>query len=119
MVLLLDILSSCSELGDKALVFSQSLSTLDLVEFYLSKLQVNGKEGKYWKQGKDWYRCTFTLCILFFIHKNNTTISGGFISDNFLLLCFVIFYAPSPVWTVWSFTGILASDTRNLASPYG
>uniref|UniRef100_A0A0E0M8C6 ATP-dependent helicase ATRX n=1 Tax=Oryza punctata TaxID=4537 RepID=A0A0E0M8C6_ORYPU len=56
MVLLLDILSSCSELGDKALVFSQSLSTLDLVEFYLSKLQVNGKEGKYWKQGKDWYR---------------------------------------------------------------
>uniref|UniRef100_A0A0D9XKB5 Transcriptional regulator ATRX n=1 Tax=Leersia perrieri TaxID=77586 RepID=A0A0D9XKB5_9ORYZ len=56
MVLLLDILSACSELGDKALVFSQSLTTLDLVEFYLAKLQIKGKEGKYWKQGKDWYR---------------------------------------------------------------
>ncbi|KAL5224296.1 hypothetical protein ABZP36_010935 [Zizania latifolia] len=56
MVLLLDILSTCSELGDKAVVFSQSLSTLDLVEFYLSKLQIKGKDGKYWKQGKDWYR---------------------------------------------------------------
>ncbi|KAF0929785.1 hypothetical protein E2562_025924 [Oryza meyeriana var. granulata] len=56
MVLLLDILSTCSELGDKALVFSQSLTTLDLVEFYLSKLQNKGKEGKHWKQGKDWYR---------------------------------------------------------------
>ncbi|CAM0956915.1 unnamed protein product [Alopecurus aequalis] len=56
MVLLLDILASCYELGDKALVFSQSLTTLDLVEFYLSKLQIKGKEGKYWKQGKDWYR---------------------------------------------------------------
>lgn len=56
MVLLLDVLASCYELGDKALVFSQSLTTLDLVEFYLSKLQIKGKEGKYWKQGKDWYR---------------------------------------------------------------
>lgn len=56
MVLLLDVLASCYELGDKALVFSQSLTTLDLVEFYLSKLQIKGKEDKYWKQGKDWYR---------------------------------------------------------------
>nr|CAB3494524.1 unnamed protein product [Digitaria exilis] len=56
MILLLDILSKSSELGDKVLVFSQSLTTLDLVEFYLSKLQIKGKEGKYWKQGKDWYR---------------------------------------------------------------
>ncbi|KAJ1295322.1 hypothetical protein BS78_01G215300 [Paspalum vaginatum] len=56
MILLLDILSKSSELGDKVLVFSQSLTTLDLVEFYLSKLQIKGKEGKYWKRGKDWYR---------------------------------------------------------------
>uniref|UniRef100_A0ACD5WXU6 Uncharacterized protein n=5 Tax=Avena sativa TaxID=4498 RepID=A0ACD5WXU6_AVESA len=56
MVLLLDVLASCYDLGDKALVFSQSLTTLDLVEFYLSKLQIKGMEGKYWKQGKDWYR---------------------------------------------------------------
>ncbi|CAN6288056.1 unnamed protein product [Urochloa humidicola] len=56
MVLLLDILLKCSELGDKVLVFSQSLTTLDLVEFYLSKLPIKGKEGKHWKRGKDWYR---------------------------------------------------------------
>ncbi|RCV26073.1 hypothetical protein SETIT_5G216200v2 [Setaria italica] len=36
MILLLDILSKSSELGDK--------------------LQIKGKEGKHWKRGKDWYR---------------------------------------------------------------
>ncbi|XP_008807947.1 protein CHROMATIN REMODELING 20 isoform X2 [Phoenix dactylifera] len=56
MVLLLDILSMSSEFGDKALVFSQSLTTLDLIELFLSKLPRKGREGKYWKQGKDWYR---------------------------------------------------------------
>ncbi|KAF8401988.1 hypothetical protein HHK36_012939 [Tetracentron sinense] len=56
MALLLDILSMSSDAGDKALVFSQSLATLDLVEFYLSKLPQQGRDGKYWKQGKDWYR---------------------------------------------------------------
>ncbi|GJN20781.1 hypothetical protein PR202_gb08199 [Eleusine coracana subsp. coracana] len=61
LILLLAILLKCSELGDKVLVFSQSLTTLDLVEFFLSKLQVKGKEGKFWKQGKDWYRYTYTL----------------------------------------------------------
>lgn len=60
MILLLDILSKCSELGDKVLVFSQSLSTLDLVEFFLSKLQIKGKEGKLWKRGKDWYRYNYS-----------------------------------------------------------
>jgi len=61
MTLLLDIMSKSSELGDKVLVFSQSLTTLDLVEFYLAKLQINGKEGKHWKRGKDWYRYASTL----------------------------------------------------------
>ncbi|GMP68033.1 hypothetical protein CsSME_00027792 [Camellia sinensis var. sinensis] len=56
MVLLLDILTMSSAVGDKALVFSQSLSTLDLIELYLSKLTRHGKKGKCWKRGKDWYR---------------------------------------------------------------
>lgn len=64
MILLLDILLKSSELGDKVLVFSQSLTTLDLVEFYLSKLQIKGKEGKHWKRGKDWYRYASTVDFL-------------------------------------------------------
>ncbi|XP_074572269.1 protein CHROMATIN REMODELING 20 isoform X2 [Curcuma longa] len=56
MVLLLDILTMSSEIGDKVLVFSQSLTTLDLIEMYLSKLPRKECEGKFWKQGKDWYR---------------------------------------------------------------
>ncbi|OEL21409.1 Protein CHROMATIN REMODELING 20 [Dichanthelium oligosanthes] len=66
MILLLDILSKSSELGDKVLVFSQSLTTLDLVEFYLSKLQIKGKEGKHWKRGKHWYRYASTLDFLLY-----------------------------------------------------
>lgn len=56
MVLLLDILTMSSDVGDKALVFSQSIPTLDLIEFYLSKLPQRSKPGKFWKKGKDWYR---------------------------------------------------------------
>ena len=56
MVLLLDILSLSSEAGDKALVFSQSLTTLDMIELFLSRLPRKGSEDKCWKQGKDWYR---------------------------------------------------------------
>lgn len=56
MVLLLDIITMSSDVGDKTLVFSQSISTLDLVEYHLSKLTRRGKTGKFWKRGKDWYR---------------------------------------------------------------
>ncbi|XP_022742817.1 protein CHROMATIN REMODELING 20 isoform X2 [Durio zibethinus] len=56
MVLLLDIITMCSDVGDKALVFSQSIPTLDLIELYLSRLPRRGKKGKFWKKGKDWYR---------------------------------------------------------------
>ncbi|GAV83009.1 SNF2_N domain-containing protein/Helicase_C domain-containing protein [Cephalotus follicularis] len=56
MVLLIDILTMCSDVGDKALVFSQSIPTLDLIELYLSRLPRRGKKGKFWKKGKDWYR---------------------------------------------------------------
>ncbi|CAA6655410.1 unnamed protein product [Spirodela intermedia] len=52
MVLLLDILSMSYEVGDKVLVFSQSLATLDLIELFLSRLRRREREGKHWKQGK-------------------------------------------------------------------
>lgn len=67
MVLLIDILSMCADVGDKALVFSQSISTLDLIELYLSKLPRPGKKRKCWKKGKDWYRYVYSTssrCVL-------------------------------------------------------
>ncbi|KAM7526677.1 hypothetical protein LguiA_016579 [Lonicera macranthoides] len=75
MVLLLDILSICSDVGDKALVFSQSLSTLDLIEHYLSKLPRPGKKRKCWKQGKDWYR--FINCL----HSSSIYLEESFAND--------------------------------------
>lgn len=63
MVLLIEILTMCSDMGDKALVFSQSIPTLDLIEYYLAKLPRPGKKGKFWKKGKDWYRCVCMFCI--------------------------------------------------------
>ncbi|KAJ6360032.1 hypothetical protein OIU77_004108 [Salix suchowensis] len=56
MVLLLDILVMSSGVGDKTLVFTQSIPTLDLIELYLSRLPRLGKMGKFWRKGKDWYR---------------------------------------------------------------
>ncbi|XP_011038466.1 PREDICTED: protein CHROMATIN REMODELING 20-like isoform X2 [Populus euphratica] len=56
MVLLLDILVMSSDVGDKTLVFTQSIPTLDLIELYLSRLPRVGKKGKFWRKGKDWYR---------------------------------------------------------------
>ncbi|XP_011102320.1 protein CHROMATIN REMODELING 20-like isoform X2 [Sesamum indicum] len=72
MVLLLDILTMCSYMGDKALVFSQSLLTLDLIEFYLSKLPRPAKNGKCWKKRKDWYRCIWILltCLTLYGYRN-------------------------------------------------
>ena len=59
MVLLLDILVMSSDVGDKTLVFTQSIPTLDLIELYLSRLPRLGKKGKFWRKGKDWYRCAY------------------------------------------------------------
>ncbi|XP_014513463.1 protein CHROMATIN REMODELING 20 isoform X1 [Vigna radiata var. radiata] len=56
MVLLMEILTMSSDVGDKVLVFSQSIPTLDLIELYLSRIPRRGKRGKLWKKGKDWYR---------------------------------------------------------------
>ncbi|RDX92098.1 Protein CHROMATIN REMODELING 20 [Mucuna pruriens] len=56
MVLLMEILTMSSDVGDKVLVFSQSIPTLDLIELYLSRIPRRGNRGKFWKKGKDWYR---------------------------------------------------------------
>lgn len=73
MVLLIDILTMSSDVGDKVLVFSQSIPTLDLIELYLSRIPRRGKQGKLWKKGKDWYRWVkifkfnFLICVLLII----------------------------------------------------
>lgn len=70
MVLLLDILVMSSDVGDKSLVFSQSIPTLDLIELYLSRLPCRGKKGKFWRKEKDWYRCVSAMAHRFsvFVH---------------------------------------------------
>lgn len=62
MVILLQILSMSSAKGDKALVFSQSLHTLDLIEIFLENTPcLHGFKGN-WKKNRDWYRyCTSEL----------------------------------------------------------
>ena len=47
MVLLMEILTMSSDVGDKVLVFSQSIPTLDLIELYLSRIPRRGKRGKF------------------------------------------------------------------------
>ncbi|KAK7273329.1 hypothetical protein RIF29_14378 [Crotalaria pallida] len=43
MVLLIEILTMSSDVGDKLLVFSQSIPTLDLIERFLSTMPLLGK----------------------------------------------------------------------------
>ncbi len=59
MVLLMEILKECYLIGDKVLVFSQSLLSLDLIESFLEKTsreqELSGTLGT-WKPGKDYFR---------------------------------------------------------------
>lgn len=73
MVLLLDILAMCSDVGDKALVFSQSIPTLDLIELYLARLPRHGKRCKFWKKGKDWFRLVYITLLHFHFPKEDNT----------------------------------------------
>jgi len=68
MVLLLDILNECAMIGDKLLIFSQSILSLDLIEEFLAKIHSNHENSKKkdkdvvsdyletWVPGKDYYR---------------------------------------------------------------
>jgi hypothetical protein len=77
------------------------LTTLDLVEFYLCKLQIKGKEGKYWKQGKDWYRYTFTFDCISCAHMNRTTTDVDLVVPYFFC-CFASWFRPACEIIKWN-----------------
>jgi transcriptional regulator ATRX len=70
MILLMDILKECELLGDKVLVFSQSLLSLDLIEAFLAKANEANEENALrqdessapvsymgqWRSGVDYFR---------------------------------------------------------------
>ncbi|MCO5556934.1 hypothetical protein L7F22_010489 [Adiantum nelumboides] len=56
LVLLLEILSMSSARGEKALVFSQSIPTLNLIESFLEKLPRPKGKGGCWRKHKEWFR---------------------------------------------------------------
>ncbi|XP_076468089.1 uncharacterized protein LOC143298937 isoform X2 [Babylonia areolata] len=70
LVLLFDILRMCEEIGDKVLIFSQSLLSLDIIEYFLEHVdskftaetqdkpeeELKEEFGKRWTKGEDYFR---------------------------------------------------------------
>ena len=67
MILLMDILKEAETVGDKVLVFSQSLLSLDLIQEFLRTIDESNDKGGYgagdmesylgsWQEGRDYYR---------------------------------------------------------------
>lgn len=89
LMLLFSIIADCSDRGEKLLVFSQSLLTLNVIEHFLSMITENTRQpnptaklgdftGK-WKKGIDYFRLdgstniqTRTLYCTTFNDENNT-----------------------------------------------
>merc|ERR1719412_3130144 len=78
MVLLMDILKESYLIGDKVLVFSQSLLSLDLIEKFLSVAAYDDTYGT-WNHGKDYFRMDGSTgpdvrkkWCSYFNHKKNT-----------------------------------------------
>ncbi|XP_050055172.1 transcriptional regulator ATRX homolog isoform X3 [Aphis gossypii] len=60
-IMMFSILQECEKIGDKVLLFSQSLFTLDLIQGFLENAEdktydKGGPYGKSWKHGTDFYR---------------------------------------------------------------
>ena len=67
MILLMDILKEAETVGDKVLVFSQSLLSLDLIQEFLRTIDESNDKGGYgagdmesylgsWQESRDYYR---------------------------------------------------------------
>lgn len=68
--ILLEIIDETVRVGDRILVFSQSLITLNLLEEFFSQRNIFGTEQR-WKRNVSYYReCSWTLlvkmCVFFF-----------------------------------------------------
>uniref|UniRef100_A0A2S2Q290 Transcriptional regulator ATRX n=1 Tax=Sipha flava TaxID=143950 RepID=A0A2S2Q290_9HEMI len=60
-IMMFSLLQECEEIGDKVLIFSQSLNTLDLIQHFLENAELissdmGGPYGKSWYQGEDFFR---------------------------------------------------------------
>ncbi|XP_060870004.1 transcriptional regulator ATRX homolog [Metopolophium dirhodum] len=56
-IMMFSILQECEKIGDKVLLFSQSLFTLDLIQDFLENAEdKGGPYGKSWDHGADFYR---------------------------------------------------------------